>query len=304
MINLEIAVPTFNRQPLLNKLLSSIYKCEIPIGLNVLIKIYDNGEMNLKDLNKNESFKLQYVKNNGNIGIIRNIIQCFEKCEGDFLLVVGDDDEIISRLFFKEIFIQLSEANSKIILFNYFKMNSKKIHSTAVDVSYNFNKQTYFNDFIIECGWLGNCIYSKQVIDWNLSPKQISNGFPHLYYQVMAILNEQYIFIGTPYLGNTFESHESFSWKKDSINIIFSFIEILNYSQKHGSYNNKMELKNVGLHFLKRLNHFGLMELLAYSNIHVSWSKYRLIFFFVPFHRKPVYLLLFFLIKVKSLIKH
>jgi glycosyltransferase involved in cell wall biosynthesis len=95
---LTIAIPTYNRAAYLQQLLSGL--CEQVISHpEVELLISDNASTDATpsavSLFESQGLRLQYVRNEINIGADANFLQCFEQARGKYLWVVGDDDVIV-----------------------------------------------------------------------------------------------------------------------------------------------------------------------------------------------------------------
>lgn len=88
-----IAIPTYNREKYIkqsiNSVLDQTYK-------NFELLILDNCSTdNTGKIVKNISdIRIRYLKNERNIGMINNWNKCVELAEGDYLIILGDDDKL------------------------------------------------------------------------------------------------------------------------------------------------------------------------------------------------------------------
>jgi glycosyltransferase involved in cell wall biosynthesis len=93
---LTIAIPTFNREVFLDRALDSIhsqikdqnYPIEIIVSNN---NSQDNSEK-IVEKYINQGLPIQYIKNAQNMGADFNIVQCYKKATGKYVVVFGDDD--------------------------------------------------------------------------------------------------------------------------------------------------------------------------------------------------------------------
>jgi abequosyltransferase len=95
---LTIAVPTFNRSRFLSEFLT-ILKPQIIETHSVELIISDNASTDdtqamLDELAKS-GLTFRYIRNRSNLGADGNILQCFEKAEGKYVWIFGDDDIIL-----------------------------------------------------------------------------------------------------------------------------------------------------------------------------------------------------------------
>jgi abequosyltransferase len=92
---LTVAVPTYNRAPLLGRLLQQL-EGEINNNPRVELVVSDNasddGTPALVAKFQARGMRIRYLRNEANIGADRNIIQCFESASGEYVWVFSDDD--------------------------------------------------------------------------------------------------------------------------------------------------------------------------------------------------------------------
>lgn len=95
---LTIAIPTYNRAPYLERLLSSLQP-QLAHELSVELIISDNASSdntsNLVNHFLDRGLTLKYIHNQTNIGADANIIQCFTVARGKYVWVFGDDDILV-----------------------------------------------------------------------------------------------------------------------------------------------------------------------------------------------------------------
>ncbi len=92
---LTIAIPTFNRKDYLEIALKSIY-CQIDERVEILVS--DNcSEDGTQELIANKYAQIKYYRNERNIGM-GNFKRCYDRAEGDFILLLGDDDLVVEGM--------------------------------------------------------------------------------------------------------------------------------------------------------------------------------------------------------------
>lgn len=93
---LSIAIPTYNRAKWLKICLEQLLPQVNAIGNSVEVTVYDNASPdNTSQVVQSfldQGFPLSYRRNNENIGSDRNIAQCFNIAQGQYVLILGDDD--------------------------------------------------------------------------------------------------------------------------------------------------------------------------------------------------------------------
>ncbi len=96
---LTIAIPTYNRSKLLEVCLSQIFRQAFPGLDEIEVIVSDNhsmdGTQSVVQKFISEGHKINYLRNDENIGSDRNIYQCFKAASGKYVLIFGDDDVLI-----------------------------------------------------------------------------------------------------------------------------------------------------------------------------------------------------------------
>ncbi|MBB6112437.1 Glycosyl transferase family 2 [Mucilaginibacter lappiensis] len=93
---LTIAIPTYNREVYLRRLLESLFNQQSDFKDQVEIIISDNASTDntqavIEDF-MNRELKINLITNPENIGSDRNIAQCYAKAKGKYVVAFGDDD--------------------------------------------------------------------------------------------------------------------------------------------------------------------------------------------------------------------
>ena len=94
---LTIAIPTFDRPNELLRLISQLKKFLENKDWNLIV--YDNDSSSFPDLQISDYENAKIIKRKFNIGPIANILRIFEECESDWLMIIGDDDEVRSNFY-------------------------------------------------------------------------------------------------------------------------------------------------------------------------------------------------------------
>jgi glycosyltransferase involved in cell wall biosynthesis len=95
MTLLTIGIPTFNRARQLEKLLARIVPACESLDIEVLVSDNCSPDDTPAVLEKFKGFKcLRYIRNTGNIGFDRNILNLIAEASGQFLWWLGDDDNL------------------------------------------------------------------------------------------------------------------------------------------------------------------------------------------------------------------
>lgn len=98
-ILLSIAIPTYNRAPLLQLCLDQIRKQAVPYSNELEVLVLDNDSTdNTEQVVRDviiQGLNLTYIKNSENIGAEKNVVECFKRSLGKYILILGDDDLIL-----------------------------------------------------------------------------------------------------------------------------------------------------------------------------------------------------------------
>lgn len=96
---LTIAIPTYQRAPFLEICLTEIF-AQLNQDDKVEVLVSDNAseDRTAKVVSKftEAGAQITYIRNHHNIGSDKNIAQCFTKASGKFVLILGDDDVLMS----------------------------------------------------------------------------------------------------------------------------------------------------------------------------------------------------------------
>jgi abequosyltransferase len=92
---LTIAIPTFNRAKLLRGLLETLFD-QLSPEPNVELIVSDNASTDqtpvLVHQFQERGMRIRYLRNDANIGLDANFLQCFNESKGKYLWLLGDDD--------------------------------------------------------------------------------------------------------------------------------------------------------------------------------------------------------------------
>jgi abequosyltransferase len=96
---LTIAIPTFNRDKFLSRLLRSIQPQLSDYSAVIDVLICDNFSRDATEEVVREfvanGFPLTYVRHSQNLGLDRNILECFRRAKTEYVWIFGDDDVLL-----------------------------------------------------------------------------------------------------------------------------------------------------------------------------------------------------------------
>jgi len=98
-ILLTIAIPTYNRAAYLDNGLSHLVREPEINTTEIELMVSDNGSTDATESVVkrwlSQGLKINYIRNQSNIGPDDNFLQCFRKASGKYILILGDDDILL-----------------------------------------------------------------------------------------------------------------------------------------------------------------------------------------------------------------
>jgi glycosyltransferase involved in cell wall biosynthesis len=164
---LSICIPTFNRAHLLKDLLNNISNETKGIGDLIELVICDNcSEDHTEELvtSFNGRLNMKYQRNERNIGIAANIIDCPSYATGEFCWIIGDDDLFVRGAINDIIEIIKKRPNESCIITGYsYEDTSKKDYILSSQDEIEFSSPIFL-DTTLEMSlnkWEDSFLYSK-----------------------------------------------------------------------------------------------------------------------------------------------
>lgn len=196
---LTIAIPTYNRCTYLERSLYYLKDQVNEASDRVEIIISDNcsndATSEIVNKYKKQGIAISYIKNETNIGVDRNIVQCYKQAKGKFVWIMGDDDYLIPGVLYQ--IINLLEKNAAI---GVCYINSKWLMRpedykpsavSAINCSIEkdniafLNKVHYWLTFLT-----GNIINKELIAGLNINiEKYIGTNLVQLGWTIPAVLN-------------------------------------------------------------------------------------------------------------------
>jgi len=196
-ILLTIAIPTFNRADYLDlnlkQLCAQMGECGDEVEILVSDNCSDDHTESIVEKYKKSGFKIKFIKNTENIGAERNFIQCFNRAEGKYILILGDDDLLLDNALVRIISFLKRGEYGLVRLFSYgydrdFKAEmSQKIPLEGVSSDSNafITKIGYF------ISYASGCIANRELLNETSgfrSDRFIGTNFPHVYWFLTAAI--------------------------------------------------------------------------------------------------------------------
>lgn len=138
-VQLSICIPTYNRADYLKNLLDSILIQKTTLKFEVRIQDNDSSDHTkdiVSDFCRNFPYCV-YEKNDHNLGGKVNIRKCTESAIGKYLLIIGDDDILISDAI-EQIRLTLNSLEKKKFKAIFFNSKLQNYFETAVLFKHNF----------------------------------------------------------------------------------------------------------------------------------------------------------------------
>lgn len=141
---LTVFIPTFNRSHLLEKSIKSVLEQSYK---NYSIIVIDNASTDRTEsvVHSFKSDKIQYLKNDKNIGPIGNFNRAIELAETEYFLIFHDDDIMKPEFLYREIEILNQFSDVVVVASNIELMNDNETFIAAKAL--NINKDTIFNQY-------------------------------------------------------------------------------------------------------------------------------------------------------------
>lgn len=96
---LSVAIPTFNRAETLRRQLGSLLGQIVGCGADVEVVVSDNASSDatraVVDQMRSRFPDLRYVRNDTNVGLLRNVDRAVRACRAEYVWIVGDDDVLM-----------------------------------------------------------------------------------------------------------------------------------------------------------------------------------------------------------------
>jgi glycosyltransferase involved in cell wall biosynthesis len=194
---LTIAIPTYNRAEYLKLNLNQIRSQFVDNIVDyVEILVSDNCSTDNTQIIVNEfkdDLKIQYFRNEKNLGWGENFFLCFEKSKSNYVLLLGDDD-LICDGFFKLLIEVLLNNDLGVVAFKSYGFDLNWKDEFPID----FGKKVYFKDpheFLLNVGplltMISCCIINKKYVNLSEIRKLPLGNFSHVHLILTAVLNQK-----------------------------------------------------------------------------------------------------------------
>lgn len=181
-MKLLICIPTYNRYDSLKRTLDQLTKCKLQSKIEINIVVIDNCSDDMRYLSINNDYPIEYIRNDENIGLYRNILKCFvvaKGCKFDWFWCISDDDRMtLNGLDY------LSGCTADLLVV---RNNISSPYINFEDII-NFATFSKHVPLLSGIGLISACIYKKDLFDLMLKSIEKDDFklewtlFPHLYH--------------------------------------------------------------------------------------------------------------------------
>lgn len=149
---LTIGIPTYNGERYLEHCLDSIFdqlSCFDRKNIEVFVSDNASSDKTFEIISKYISMYpdiIVYHKNKENVGYDKNISLIFEKAQGDYVALLGDDDFLDKKALCKLMFLLEERPNLSVVLLGVNFVDSRLVHSTSkINEKCNSLRRLFFN---------------------------------------------------------------------------------------------------------------------------------------------------------------
>lgn len=229
--SLCILVPTYKRPEQLRDCIFSVFN-QVK-STEVSMVVIDDS---VSDINKDvicwaknlPSFKFSYIKNPTNVGIDKNIENCLNFDECQYILVLGEDDIIMPGALDCLLNIIRSSDNDIIYTSYVYIDNLKgKIIRNPLVVSGLINPNYFLENYLWAIGFIGSLVIKCEFIKRN-NKRYLGTYFNHVG-RVAVNVDENTKIFSSPVsiVGNRSDDINTATWSKNYYDVLFGFERLM-----------------------------------------------------------------------------
>lgn len=284
-IKLTIGIPVFRRPHLLKKVLESIVVSAKKS--NLLFEVFisdDSPEAANQEICKHMERHIQnirYSHNKKNIGIDWNIRKCFHEANGEYVLVIGEDDLVDQELLVKfDKFISISSPSLFILDYIYCTDDFSRDLGKPL---FSFEQSPKRADLVLnfyKFGFIGSLIFNRQAFIKQSILAPVGTYFHHL--SVLGILlfdentSSTYEYIPGTNIRNRSESANSTSWVNQSLDAHNGYYSAVSWFEEKLSPSESKILHQYSKKIFRPLSIFWLLSKRADGAYNFShWKKWH-----------------------------
>lgn len=300
----SICIPAYNRPDELSRLLNSIttnyvQKVEVVICEDSSPKREEIKTV-VNDYIKKTKLKVSYYENKINLGFDKNLRELISKAQGEFIMFMGDDDELISKSFDKLVaFLEENRELGYVLKSHQFIYKDKKIERFKYygeekrflpgEESYLelFRKSVFISGFIINREYIKDLMiddFDGTLLFQMYLVAEISLNYECAYFdEILTQASEG----GVPFFGNSESEKELYTpgtiTVENSLNFLKGYFKITKFVDKKYNISSTIKIKRdmskyfypslaiqrnkgvrVFLGYVKELNHIGFNSTIYY----------------------------------------
>jgi len=228
MYFLNIAIPVYKRPEMLKELLDSISRGYIN---EVCVSIFDDSDIDYLDNKIVADYYLDkihifYNKNISNLGIDKNIAQCFVRSTGRYTIVIGEDDLFLPQGL-SLIISALKENYPKILFLRYTYFNGVKDIDWSKSVLEKYETMDFLGSYIDKLGFIGSFAIETKQFDMQIFIED-KTYFNHVGCLLVGLESIKNIYSTSDnVIRNRVGNIDVFSWQNEALNVFKGFGRIL-----------------------------------------------------------------------------
>lgn len=234
---LGICIPTFKRPEQLELCVNSIIKSASEYKVPIFISDDSSDTTNSLVLArlKNQYPFIISTKNQQNIGIDANILQCVNICTSKFAWLIGEDDRLLPSAV-KKVLMLLESANFSDLPFifsNYASVDDSisiylNVKVLSIEQDDFETAKSFLENHSWASGFLGGCIINKEQWSSVVSTKYIGTYFAHVGTILEMIYNRNIYLISEPLVLNRCGEPRLFSWTDSMFEVAAGWRKMIN----------------------------------------------------------------------------
>ncbi len=192
---LTIAIPTYNRLQALKQSLPRVLT--MVEGVDIEVFVSDNasndGTKEYIEKMQCEHPKLRYYRSEVNLGPDNNFLNCFEKANGDYLWMIGDDDLITNDAIY--CVIDAISYSPVFVYLNTRMQGVDKSHYPDIGMLCYKDKNKFLREIGIAISFITALVYKTDLVKQIRNKKRFISGFQILTHIAIASMKKNGTYI-------------------------------------------------------------------------------------------------------------
>lgn len=225
---LGVTIPTYKRPEQLKLCLESVIKAgrDFKVPIYVLDDSCDGTNQAVMATATDVYPWVYHIKNEGNLGIDRNICKSVDACETEYVWLMGEDDRIMPDGISAVLkLINAQSTHAPFIYVNYAAVDCtiRTILRTQA-IPFVSDKSVPFEDFASTYSWaagfIGGCVIRKE--DWGRvrTERYMDTYFAHVGHILEMIVDQDVPMIAKSYVLNRCGEPRLFTWTSDFFDVL------------------------------------------------------------------------------------